>query len=67
MAKKLERIRSVQDRTGMCITEIYRGMREGWFPKNFPISKQARAWDSEEVDAWIAAKIEAGRKATEAA
>jgi predicted DNA-binding transcriptional regulator AlpA len=28
-------------------------------PKNFPISKQSRAWDSEGVDAWIASKIAA--------
>jgi predicted DNA-binding transcriptional regulator AlpA len=34
-------------------------MKDGWFPKNFAISKQARAWDSDEVDAWIAARIAA--------
>jgi predicted DNA-binding transcriptional regulator AlpA len=34
-------------------------MKDGWFPKNFAISKQARAWDSEEIDAWIAARIAA--------
>ena len=67
MSKRLERIRSVQERTGLCTTEIYRGMREGWFPRNFPISKQSRAWDSEEIDAWIASKITAARSATEAA
>ncbi|WP_338830182.1 helix-turn-helix transcriptional regulator [Bradyrhizobium sp. 27S5] len=59
MALRLERIRSVQERTGLCISEIYRGMREGWFPKNFPISKQSRAWNAEEVDTWIASKIAA--------
>jgi predicted DNA-binding transcriptional regulator AlpA len=63
MSKKLERIRSVTERTGLCVSEIYRGMREGWFPKNFPLSKQSRAWDADEVDAWILAKIAAGRAA----
>jgi prophage regulatory protein len=62
VAKKLERLRSVQERTGLCTTEIYKAMREGRFPKSFPISKQARAWDSEEIDAWIVATIAAGRK-----
>ena len=62
MAKKLERLRSVQERTGLCPTEIYKAMREGRFPKNFKISKQSSAWDSEEVDAWIHATIAAGRK-----
>jgi prophage regulatory protein len=65
MAPKLERIKEVQARTGLCATEIYKGMREGWFPKNIAISKQARAWISEEITIWIK-KIEAGRKATAA-
>jgi len=59
MSKKLERIESVKKRTGLCTSSIYEGMKAGWFPKNFAISKQARAWDSDEVDAWIAARIAA--------
>jgi predicted DNA-binding transcriptional regulator AlpA len=42
-------------------------MREGKFPRNFPIGRQARAWDSEEVDQWIQSMIDAGRKSSEAA
>jgi len=34
-------------------------MAAGTFPKNFPISKQSRGWDSDEIDAWIAARIAA--------
>ncbi len=67
MSKRLERLPSVKGRTGICTTEIYRGMREGWFPKNFPISKQSRAWDSDEIDAWIKAKIAARPNACRAA
>jgi prophage regulatory protein len=59
---KLERIREVQARTGLCTVEIYRLMRENQFPKNIAISKQARAWVSHEVTAWIEDKIAAGRK-----
>jgi prophage regulatory protein len=62
MAKKLERLRSVQERTGLCTSMLYKLMREGTFPKNFPIGRQARAWDSDEVDDWIKATIAAGRK-----
>jgi prophage regulatory protein len=64
--KKLIRLPKVKEKTAMCTTEIYKGMREGWFPKNIPIGKQARAWDDDEVNAWILAKIAAARK-TEAA
>jgi len=60
-ARRLERIRSVQDRTGLCLSEIYRGMREGWFPKSIALSKQSRAWPSDEIDAWIDAKFAASR------
>jgi prophage regulatory protein len=57
--KRLERLAAVRQRTGLCTSSIYEGMKDGWFPKNFAISKQARAWDSEEIDAWIAARIAA--------
>jgi prophage regulatory protein len=67
MSKRLERLPSVQARTGLCTSEIYRLMREGLFPKSIALSKQSRAWVSEEIDAWINAKIAAGRAVTEAA
>lgn len=57
--KRLERLAAVRQRTGLCTSSIYEGMKDGWFPKNFAISKQARAWDSDEIDAWIAARIAA--------
>ena len=63
MSKRLERLPSVKDRTGLCTSSIYQGMREGWFPKNFAIGKQARAWDADEVTAWIEAKITARKEA----
>ena len=62
MAPKLERIKEVQARTGLCATEIYKLMREDKFPKNFKISKQSSAWISQEITAWIKEKIAAGRK-----
>lgn len=64
-AKKLERIESVRQRTGLCTSSIYEGMKDGWFPKNFAIGKQARAWDSDEIDRWINDRIVARDGATE--
>jgi len=66
-SKKLERIESVRERTGLCTSSIYEGMKDGWFPKNFAISKQARAWDSDEIDEWIAARIAARHRNPQAA
>jgi prophage regulatory protein len=63
MSKKLVRLDRVRDKTGLCTSAIYQGMRDGWFPRNFPITAQARAWDEAEIDAWIEAKIAAGRAA----
>ena len=33
--KRLERLASVKRRTGLCASEIYKGMREGTFPEKF--------------------------------
>lgn len=51
------RIDRVKAETGLCTRSIYQGMANGTFPKNFPISKQARAWASDEVEAWKAARL----------
>ena len=60
--KRLERLDSVKRRTGLCTSEIYKGMREGTFPKNFPLSKQAVAWDAADIDRWIDAKLAARKR-----
>lgn len=65
--KRLERIASVCDRTGLCVSAVYAEMAAGRFPKNFAISKQARAWDSSEIDQWIATRIAERNKQREAA
>jgi prophage regulatory protein len=51
------RIDRVREETGLCTRVIYQMMAEGTFPKNFAISPQARAWASDEVDAWKATKL----------
>jgi predicted DNA-binding transcriptional regulator AlpA len=61
------RLERVKEETGICTAAIYAGMAEGTFPKNFPISKQARAWLSEEVEAWKAARLAARNTETVAA
>lgn len=50
------RLDRVKRETGLATTSIYEAMAKGLFPRNFPISKQARAWASDEVEAWKAAR-----------
>jgi prophage regulatory protein len=51
------RLDRVVAETGLCVRSIYEAMGDGTFPRNFPISKQARAWASDEIEAWKAAKL----------
>ena len=53
------RLDRVRNETGLCVSSIYEGMRDGWFPKNFAVTKQARAWLASEVKAWKAQKLAA--------
>lgn len=53
----LERLSSVKERTGKSRTTIYRDIAAGTFPRPLKIGARASAWDSREVDAWIAARI----------
>ena len=59
------RLDRVKEETGLCTSAVYDGMAKGTFPRNFAISKQARAWASDEVEAWKAAR-QAARNAAAA-
>lgn len=51
------RLDRVVAETGLCVRSIYEAMANGTFPLNFPISKQARAWASDEIEAWKATRL----------
>ena len=57
MAKKLARLDQVRELVPYSRSEIYRLMALGQFPKNIRIGARAVAWDLDEVQAWIAARI----------
>ncbi len=65
--KRFLRLPQVRSETGLSTTQIYRGMNEGWFPANFPITKQSVAWASDEIEAWKAQKLAARARVHEAA
>jgi prophage regulatory protein len=55
----LERLPQVKARTGLARSTLYRMIACGKFPKNLKLSERCSAWNSAEIDAWIAAKIAA--------
>ncbi|MCE7031732.1 AlpA family transcriptional regulator [Lysobacter sp. GX 14042] len=55
----LERVATVQLRTGLSRTEIYRQVKAGTFPAPVKIGSRSSAWIASEVDSWIEARIAA--------
>lgn len=51
---QLLRLPQVIAKTGLQRDTIYRGGREGWFPKPIKLSERASAWIESEIDEVIA-------------
>ncbi len=58
-APRLLRLPQVIERTGLGRTTIYDSIRSGVFPRPVALTKAARAWRSDEIDAWIAQRCAA--------
>lgn len=56
---KLIRLNDVIAKTGLGRSSIYKYIAEAAFPRPVPLGGRAVAWVSDEVDAWILARIEA--------
>jgi len=63
MATALLRLPLVIERTGFARASIYAAIKRGEFPKAIQLGPRAVAWSSDDIDIWIAARIEASRKA----
>jgi len=61
MVPSLQRLPTVQGRTGLARSTIYRRMLEGSFPEPIPIGGGRVAWISTDIDDWIEARIQEGR------
>jgi prophage regulatory protein len=48
----------VQRVTGLGQDSIYRGGREGWFPRPYKLSERATGWREDEVRAWLESRPE---------
>jgi len=53
---RLERLPSVEERSGRSRAAIYRGIADGTFPKPVKIGARSIAFVASEIDAWIAAR-----------
>lgn len=58
-APHLLRLPQVIAQTGMQRSTIYDAIRQGRFPKPIPLGSRTVAWASDEIRAWIAARIAA--------
>jgi prophage regulatory protein len=62
---KLIRLTEVKELTGLGRSSIYKFMNEDMFPKSISLGERAVAWIDEEVEEWIAQRIEQRGRDTE--
>ncbi|MCP1375927.1 helix-turn-helix transcriptional regulator [Dyella lutea] len=53
VSPRLIRLPEVMRQTGLSRSTIYEAIKRGDFPKPVSLTSTARAWHSEEIDAWI--------------
>lgn len=54
----LLRLPSVQAKTGLSKSEIYRRIKEGTFPKPLKLGARAVAWPQISIDGWVQSLIQ---------
>ena len=59
MQKQLIRLPQVRQTVGLSRSEIYRLISLNRFPQSIPLGERARAWDADEVQAWVKTRIAA--------
>ena len=57
MEKRLLRLPQVREAVGLSRSEIYRLIKLGRFPRNVPLGERVRAWDGDEIQAWVRERI----------
>ena len=63
MQKQLLRLPDVRRTVGLSRSEIYRLISLGKFPRAVPLGERIRAWDADEVQAWVRERIDARKAA----
>lgn len=52
--RRVLRLPATMEKSGLGRDSIYRGGREGWFPKPVKLSERASGWFEDEIDAFLA-------------
>lgn len=55
--RRMLRLPTVEDRTGLARSSIYRSMAQGDFPRPVRVGRRAVAWVESEVEGWIERKL----------
>lgn len=58
----LWRLPTVQAKTGLSKSEIYRRIKAGVFPKPLKLGARAVAWHSNQIDSWVMSLVEGANK-----
>lgn len=61
MAHIILRLPAVKNRTGLSRSSIYLRITNGEFPKPIPLGGRAVGWLEEDIDNWLAQKVEESR------
>ncbi len=56
---RILRLPAVKQKVGLGTDSIYRGGREGWFPRPIKLSASASGWIESEVESYLSARIAA--------
>jgi prophage regulatory protein len=62
MPRKILRLPSVLDRTGLSRSTVYLRVTEGRFPRPVSLGARAVGWIETEVEEWISRQIEVSRE-----
>jgi prophage regulatory protein len=57
--RRILRLPQTIAKSGLSRDSIYRGGREGWFPRVIKLSERASGWFEDEIDAWLASRAAA--------
>jgi prophage regulatory protein len=52
-SRRILRLPQTIEKSGLGRDSIYRGAREGWFPRPVKLSERASGWFEDEIDAFL--------------
>ena len=53
LSRRILRLPQVMDKVSLGRDSVYKGGREGWFPKPIKLGERASGWFEDEIDAFL--------------